>query len=622
MANKTGWLSPLLDHLCGFSTSFRSSVRANAQVFFMAFVGLILGFFPLRDPYVSRPFVRKFSNLALDVFLPCLSFYSTASRLTLSHLQYLWPLFVWSIFQCVMANVISNFLLSFYTSQKDQRVISVAPLYHVLPIALTFQNTSVFPLTILEAFCEQTAEPAACFGESAMYLFVYSVPWSIIFWMAGYPRLQYLKETSSSNALLGSSLLLRSASGNIDSKITTEIQNERISHKFRSLPTSSFVDNHDSSRFSTHGTDIPVQRANLTTPLPAHHFTRSACKSVSLPSELSTGGVSGWLFDSPTLLSPSACCNEKSYTSLYRLSPTGFKGSTGSKLDFGSASSRMSLFHFCGLNFANLRNLSSWIRRLYGACSNAVIGIILGITVGITPPLKRVFFDKGSVLESLTRVIHVLGQPAVPCMTIILAASLAHVLKEISEQRVDENAKRILQEPNENTPLVEDTTSKDVYATHCADVTFDNGTSLVLDIGNRKNELEKPNRKSVILGSSSSFDTLSSSSISRQPPTLGLIVLAVSFRIVLIPILGICSLLACIRFLGNSSKLLPDIPFLRFVILMEFAVPSSQTVVIACQRLGMQRVAGHLAIVYLWMYLCSFVTCTMFCFIGALMFLT
>eukprot|EP00921_Rhytidocystis_pertsovi_P016415 GHVQ01025916.1.p1 GENE.GHVQ01025916.1~~GHVQ01025916.1.p1 ORF type:complete len:634 (-),score=47.08 GHVQ01025916.1:983-2884(-) len=588
---------------------FMSSCRANLQVFVMASFGFLLGYFPRKDPYISKAFIKKFSCLVLDVFLPCLSFYSIGSRLTFNQLQYLWPLFVWSCLQCAVSFIITSVILILV-----RPFLSTSPCFstfhRVLPIALTFQNTSSFPLTIVEAMCEQKNDSRRCFSEAAMYLFIYSVPWNMIFWMVGFPKLKHISEISDCTSTvrykehlpdLRSPQPLWAHTKFVSTEPPRSIGDHTPVTADSAICTSTAADISSMTRGKEYATAESTGRSDC------HMRRRSGCDVLTNISV--TAQPSAVPSESVTLIPCSGGNCQQSYESLqslpliiYAESPiSGQQEDLRGKLtltpstvhsDFSGERHLSKNGMTCNLQLSpcsgkQLRNNYFSGRRmceigdqpslwydlsfrfwtiLYhcsAALSNSVIGVLAGITVGLIGPLRNLLFDDTTLVGCWTRSIRIIGQPAIPCMTLILASSLAHMFKDLRQTQ-----------KNEET---EQETTKET-------------------VGNRSND-------------------------SNGLPGVAVIAVAVAVKSVMVPVVGIALVLGCLRFLGNDNPIFPNVPLLRFVIIMEFSVPASQTVVIACQRLGMQLVGGQLAYLYFWMYLFSFVTCSVFCFCAAFMFL-
>ncbi|CEM37207.1 unnamed protein product [Vitrella brassicaformis CCMP3155] len=432
--------------------SFESSCKANLQVLLLAVVGFLCGYYPTEEPFIDTRAAKKLSRIALYVFLPCLCFCSIGSRLTLDDMATLWPLIMWSFLQTVIGWVTSQVLCWLLRdvidrpslSKEERRAVGPSLIYSLLPLAVTWQNSGVFPLVMMEAICEQypTAhfsqhthphyttdagedvimeDPVtSCFDDAAMFVFVYGVGWGISFWSVGYSKLKSAR----------------------DQVLRREPSKTRIEAAMR---------------------------------------------------------VAEDLFNP------------------------------------------------------------------------AIIALLVGILVGCLPAVQSFIFQtNGGFVSSFTKTAHVLGQPTVAVMTMLMAASLAHNVRSMQEAATGDKTGESLA----NAPLAG---SKDIIA---AD-----------DIG----EPEAPNWRMVTL--------------------------AVMLKLCIQPLIGILLMCGAERYFGPSSVFLPNKPLVKVVILVEFAAPSAQTLVLAAQRLSMSRLAGNLTYIYTWMYIFSFLFATVFCSVAIEMFL-
>uniref|UniRef100_A0A0G4I2M5 Uncharacterized protein n=1 Tax=Chromera velia CCMP2878 TaxID=1169474 RepID=A0A0G4I2M5_9ALVE len=227
----------------------------------------------------------------------------------------------------------------------------------------------------------------------------------------------------------------------------------------------------------------------------------------------------------------------------------------------------------------------------------AIIATLAGLAVGLISPLRVALYESDNLIMScIGNTMKLVGTPTISVNTLLLAASFAHMLDEFLLSKKEKEA------------------DKDTEGGGKALLPSESGSGSAGAGGG-------PIQGYGAVGQQQGQAVASeSSSQSGGKPSAGLIVTACLSKLVLVPLAGMCLMMAVMRYLGDDSALLPKNSLLRFIILLEFSSPTALSSVLILQQIGLPDYAQQLSLICLFQHCVCFFTGTLWCFAGAAVF--
>lgn len=164
---------------------FAAAVSGMATILLISAVGVYLALRPkLPRPVLHADALRQLSRLLVTMCWPAMAFYGVGKALDSKSLANLWPLLVAPLY---------NMLLGWAATMVMCKLMNTdARLTPALVVSGMFGNSAALPLVLLSALCRQPilADIDDCDDRSLAYIMVYTIPWSIIFFVVAMPWLK------------------------------------------------------------------------------------------------------------------------------------------------------------------------------------------------------------------------------------------------------------------------------------------------------------------------------------------------------------------------------------------------------------------------------------------------
>mmetsp|Transcript_3002 Transcript_3002/g.4567 ORF Transcript_3002/g.4567 Transcript_3002/m.4567 type:complete len:482 (-) Transcript_3002:48-1493(-) len=257
----------------------------------------------------------------------------------------------------------------------------------------------------------------------------------------------------------------------------------------------------------------------------------------------------------------------------------------------------------------------------------SLLGIYAGLFVGLIPSLGDLLFHKFSVLRPMGGALMVLASPVVCLSMLIMSASLAHInvdwsviLKDIKNKVLSPSIEMTSINDDENQSSHSD---PNVLAIDESQLCLSNGVrrsdagteaaSGYMDVvatgedGTTVAQLTP----SEDLDSENSFSVDSSKQIDSMPQWRSVIFIILC-RTVLPPIIVLPVLFMCVKagVIGESHRLL------QLLIIVEAGSPPANMVIVVLNQLGFHSVASKVSYTYVFTYLFSIISITIWATIG------
>ncbi|EGD80504.1 hypothetical protein PTSG_01095 [Salpingoeca rosetta] len=157
-----------------------------ASVMAVNLIGVLSAHFP-RHPsgrvgpsgLVPQRAISALATIATAIYVPCLTFYSLGSRLSVDVFQEAWPVLFWAPCNITLAAV-----LAWLTTRI---ALVPKPFRKEFLLACSFSNVGAVPLVMTEVLCDQQqlAHEEDCFERGTTFIFLYVFGWSLCFWTVG-----------------------------------------------------------------------------------------------------------------------------------------------------------------------------------------------------------------------------------------------------------------------------------------------------------------------------------------------------------------------------------------------------------------------------------------------------
>jgi predicted permease len=174
---------------------FAAAVTGMATILLISAVGVCLALRPtLPRPVLHADALRQLSRLLVTMCWPAMAFYGVGKALDSKSLANLWPLLVVPLL---------NMLLGWAATMVMCKLMRTeARLTPALVVSGTFGNAAALPLVLLSALCRQPilADIDNCDNRSLAYIMVYTIPWSITFFIVAMPWLRNVAKPPETNA--------------------------------------------------------------------------------------------------------------------------------------------------------------------------------------------------------------------------------------------------------------------------------------------------------------------------------------------------------------------------------------------------------------------------------------
>ena len=187
------------------------AAMAMLQLCLFAVVGAVLGKYPRPHGLFHVDALKAMAAQVFWLYTPALMVTTFASRLTAEVLRDMGSVVIaWSILHCAVNAVIGAVLVP--------RVVRIEPHFRApFQVAAVFCNAASVPLLLLSglaAVAPLSSNPNAA-SQAVGGIFLYALPWNILFWSAGLSYLSYaVKRLQPLTAVLTSSE--RSVAGDVD----------------------------------------------------------------------------------------------------------------------------------------------------------------------------------------------------------------------------------------------------------------------------------------------------------------------------------------------------------------------------------------------------------------------
>jgi len=547
-----------------------TSVGAISQVALLCCAGFLAGFFPRQNPLLAQSFVKRLATLSMLLFETSLAFFVFGSRLTIENVTIFWVLPLWQIPICLFGYGCSTSFIRvarrcgiLQGSGETERLM-----FKAVPLVCTFQNPVAFLLPVFYSLCESGAGTSSpyldlpttdavrtCSLDTTLFCFLFFISWSLLFWLWGYPMLAGMAITEagvpviSSNVLAGTPQVESSEAGPSAEPVPHPVSscNRPKADTMGHLSAEEGLRRRSSSSSQqTRGLDTSLDAVSLTYSQDWEHWLEESA------SPWAGGAMIDWS------LLPPAKRRESALSHSIDLLST----SANPELDTVSTSRRG-----CGCTLWLKRRLYQLHRVLRTLLQPNLAATAVGILIGVWGPARVALFeDTGSLLRPFGRAVATLGQPAPLIGMLVMSASLAASLQD-----------------QQDKPRNDETTPPNAIGR--SSVLTDSKTTTVITISDDGRNMSWRTRTVFIL-------------------------ITLSVRALLLPVVGLSLVWACVSLHGNesfagrvaSAILPPGLPWLHLVVALQWASVPAQTAIVACARLGLDRVAGELARMYLVLY--------------------
>jgi hypothetical protein len=164
---------------------FAASVSGMATILLISAVGVYLALRPkLPRPVLHADALRQLSRLIVTMCWPAMATYGVGKALDGEKLASLWPLLVMPL-----VNLLVGYLVTMAMCQVMQTSARLTP---ALVVSGMFANSAALPLVLLSALCRQPilSDVEDCDDRSLAYIMVYTIPWSVCFFVVAMPWLK------------------------------------------------------------------------------------------------------------------------------------------------------------------------------------------------------------------------------------------------------------------------------------------------------------------------------------------------------------------------------------------------------------------------------------------------
>lgn len=164
---------------------FAAAVSGMATILLISAVGVYLALRPKAPrPVLHADALRQLSRLLVTMCWPAMAFYGVGKALDSKSLANLWPLLVAPLV---------NMLLGWAATMAMCKLMHTdARMTPALVVSGMFGNSAALPLVLLTALCRQPilSDVDDCDNRSLAYVMVYTIPWSVMFFVVAMPWLK------------------------------------------------------------------------------------------------------------------------------------------------------------------------------------------------------------------------------------------------------------------------------------------------------------------------------------------------------------------------------------------------------------------------------------------------
>jgi predicted permease len=161
---------------------------AMLKIFIISCVGIICAKYPKQDPLLNKDALRHFSRINTFVLAPALTVYSLGSTLTLTLFFQMSVLLPFCVIVVLVSYMLAFLLKSIHEDNKK--------LYISSSVSIGSPNGIALPIMVMASLCENSqvnedynGDSQKCFDEASSMMFIYIIPWFLIFWSYGYTML-------------------------------------------------------------------------------------------------------------------------------------------------------------------------------------------------------------------------------------------------------------------------------------------------------------------------------------------------------------------------------------------------------------------------------------------------
>ena len=167
---------------------FFTAFMAMFKIFLISCVGIVCASYPKNDPLLNRDALRHFSRLNTFLLSPALVIYALGSTLNIQLFIHLSLLFPFALL-IIGISYLCGYLLKFI--HEDNQVLFKSSL-----VCVGSPNGISLPLMVMASLCENSdvnadydGDADLCFEEASSMMFIYVIPWFLVFWSYGYSQL-------------------------------------------------------------------------------------------------------------------------------------------------------------------------------------------------------------------------------------------------------------------------------------------------------------------------------------------------------------------------------------------------------------------------------------------------
>jgi predicted permease len=348
-----------------------SSASAMLSMALFCAIGMVFGVVPRPRGLLTNETTRAFSQSVFYIFTPALLISTFGAKLSAETLTESGGILLWSALHLVVCALVGWLAVRFLHTP--------APHFRQTFLnSITYGNSGSVPLLMLAALSKspQLAADPGALDRGTVYIFLYMLPFNVVFWGVGLMSMQREADALAAAAELEASAAAAKAAAHAASDPASPL-----------AATANAVSVVAHAAPSSGPDDVPRDAPPALATARALHFLLHA-------------GVSrrAILALAPHLGVPAAAL----------AAPPGRAAAVVARVGVA-------------------------VRKAF--FTPPVIGIAIGVAIGLTPPLRTALFTRGGVLQVLGDVITLLGTPSIPLSNLLLAASLYHGVVDILEMR-------------------------------------------------------------------------------------------------------------------------------------------------------------------------------------------
>lgn len=243
-----------------------------------------------------------------------------------------------------------------------------------------------------------------------------------------------------------------------------------------------------------------------------------------------------------------------------------------------------------GLNFNEI--VSQFLDNIL--LSPSLLAISIGILIGLIPNLQALLFSTPSILRPFGSALITIASPVVCTNTLIMAASLAQVYFSILESR--DRSKSMQQTIPDTIISPFHVESKETYSN--VEITFEQRGVPI--------ELDNLNPQDVNITSAATHET------KLSVPKWRTVAVMIICRLIIpsLVMIAVAKLFVAINLIPQKEKLM------QLLLVIESSSPSAQLIIVSLNQIGTPDIASGISYMFVFQYMTSILTVTMWATIG------